>query len=54
VRWVKIVGIALAVILLVMIYKGQTTQAANIVGGIFSAIGSFVVNLGSFFGKLFS
>lgn len=51
-RWVKIIGIVLCVILSLLIYNGQTTAAANIVGGIGTGLVDFGTNVGEFIGKL--
>lgn len=53
-RWLKIAAIVVGLILLAMIWKGQTTEAANAVKGGGSIIFDFFGNLGSFIGKLFS
>lgn len=50
----KAAGVVFVVLLVILIAKGQTTTAANIVSGIFDAIISFFGNLGEFIGKVVS
>lgn len=50
-RAVKIIAIVVALVLVAMIWQGQTTEAANVVKG---GGGTFLGNFGTFIGKLFS
>lgn len=52
--WVKVILWLIVIVIALMIWNGQTTEAANVVGGFFGGVFHFFGNLGEFFGKLFS